>query len=156
MMPLEGIAGEHLLEIVETATREFGTVFVDLPTNWTNWSLSLVARSQLVVLVIELTVASLHRARRQLDLLKSQDLSDVEVRVVVNRYDKRMARTVSVADARKALGREIAYTIANDFPLVRAAIDRGVPIHEVKRKTALEHDLQRLDAGIAAALHLER
>jgi pilus assembly protein CpaE len=80
----------------------------------------------------------------------------VEVRVVVNRYDKRMARTVSVADARKALGREIAYTIANDFPLVRAAIDRGVPIHEVKRKTALEHDLQRLDAGIAAALHLER
>jgi pilus assembly protein CpaE len=156
MMPLEGIAGEHLLEIVETATREFGTVFVDLPTNWTNWSLSLVARSQLVVLVIELTVASLNRARRQLDLLKSQDLGDTEVRVVVNRYDKRMARTVSLADARKALGRDVAYTVANDFPLVRAAIDRGVPIQQVKRKTALEQDLNLLDAGIAAALHLER
>jgi pilus assembly protein CpaE len=156
MMPLEGIAGEHLLEIVETATREFGTVFLDLPTNWTNWSLSLVARSQLVVLVIELTVASLHRARRQLDLLKSQGLVDVEVRIVVNRYDKKMARTVSLADARNALNRDIAYTVANDFPLVRAAIDRGVPIHEVKRKTVLEQDLNKLDAGIAAALHLER
>jgi pilus assembly protein CpaE len=156
MMPLEGIAGEHLLEIVETATREFDTVFVDLPTNWTNWSLSLVARSQLVVLVIELTVASLHRARRQLDLLRSQDLGDMEVRVVVNRYDKRLARTVSLADARKALGRDISNTIANDFPLVRAAIDRGIPIHEVKRKTALEHDINSLDSAIAAALHLER
>lgn len=156
MMPLEGMSNEHVLRIVEIATREFGTVFVDLPTNWTNWSLSLVARSQLIVLVVELTVASLHRARRQLDLLRSQDLGEMEVRVVVNRFDKRLARTVSLADARKALGRDISNTIANDFPLVRAAIDRGVPIHEVKRKTALEHDINSLDSGIAAALHLER
>ena len=35
--------------------REFGTVFVDLPTNWTNWSLSLLARSDLVLLVTEMT-----------------------------------------------------------------------------------------------------
>ena len=59
MMPLEGISSEHMLRIVDMATREFGTVFVDLPTNWTNWSLSLVARSDLVVLVTELTVAGL-------------------------------------------------------------------------------------------------
>jgi len=57
MMPLEGISSEHLTQIVDLATREFGTVFVDLPTNWTNWSLSLVARSDLVLLVTELSVA---------------------------------------------------------------------------------------------------
>ena len=62
MMPLEGIPNEQLLQIVELAAREFGTVFVDLPTNWTNWSLSLVARSDLVLLVTELTVAGLNRA----------------------------------------------------------------------------------------------
>jgi len=155
MMPLEGIAGDHVLEIVETATREFGTVFVDLPTNWTNWSLSLVARSELVILVTELTVAGLNRARRQLDLLRSQDL-DVEVRVVVNRFDKAMARTVSLADAQRAIGREVNYLVANDFPLMREAIDRGIPIHEIKRKTALARDLDALDSGIAAALKLER
>lgn len=155
MMPLEGIAGDHLLEIVETAEREFGTVFVDLPTNWTNWSLSLVARSDLVILITELTVASLNRARRQLDLLKSQDLG-VELRIIVNRYDKAMARMVSLDDARRVLGREVAYTIANDFPLMRAAIDRGLPLHEIKRKSVLARDLDVLDEGIAAALGLER
>ena len=74
MMPLEGISDEHMMRIAEMATREFGTVFIDLPTNWTNWSLSLVARSDLIVLVTELTVAGLNRARRQLSLLQSQDL----------------------------------------------------------------------------------
>ena len=156
MMPLEGIPSEHLLQIVELATREFGTVFVDLPTNWTNWSLSLVARSDLVLLVAELTVAGVNRARRQLNLLQSQDLGGVDVRIVVNRYEKTLARTVRPSHVREALGRDIAFTVSNDFPLMRAAIDRGVPISEVRHKTALGKDLDMLDAGIAAALELER
>jgi pilus assembly protein CpaE len=156
MMPMEGMNGDHVLRIVDIATHEFGSVFVDLPTNWTNWSLSLVARSDLVILVTELTVAGMHRARRQLDLLNSQDLGNLEVRVLVNRYDKVLARTVGLSDAAKALGREVSYTVANDFPLMRSAIDRGIPISEIRRKTALGKDLDTLDAGIAAALRLER
>src|SRR5207248_9476220 len=154
MMPLEGIPNEQLLQIVELAAREFGTVFVDLPTNWTNWSLSLVARSDLVLLVTELTVAGLNRAKRQLSLLDSQDLGNLDVRVVVNRFEKNLARTIRQADVRAALGRDIAYTISNDFPLVRASIDQGVPINEIKRKSPLGKDLDVLDAGIAAVLGL--
>ena len=111
MMPLEGLSNEHLMQIVELAAREFGTVFVDLPTNWTNWSLSLVARSDLVLLVTELTVAGLNRAKRQLNLLESQDLDGLEVRVVVNRYEKSLSRTIRPSDVREALGRDVAYTV---------------------------------------------
>jgi pilus assembly protein CpaE len=156
MMPLEGVSSDHLLQIVDLATREFGTVFVDLPTNWTNWSLSLVARSDLTLLVTELTVAGVNRAKRQLNLLKSQDLGDLHIRVIVNRFDKGMARTIRLADVREALGRDIAYTVSNDFQLMRSAIDRGVAISDLRRKSALGRDLDLLDAGIAAALDLER
>jgi len=131
-------------------------VFVDLPTNWTNWSLSVVAQSDLALLITEQTVAGINRAKRQLTLLESQDLSNVEVRVIVNRFEKSLARTVRPADVRNALGRDVAYAIANDFPLMRSAIDRGVPIDELKRKSALGKDLDALDAGVAAALGLER
>jgi pilus assembly protein CpaE len=156
MMPLEGMPSEHILRIVDLATHEFGTVFVDLPTNWTNWSLSLVARSDLVLLVTELTVAGVNRAKRQLNLLASQDLGGLDVRVVINRYDKALAKIVRPADVTHALGRDIAYTVSNDFPVMRAAIDRGVPIDQIRRKTALSKDLNSLNAGIAAALGLER
>jgi pilus assembly protein CpaE len=156
MMPLEGVSADHLLQIVDIATREFGTVFLDLPSNWTNWSLSLVARSDLVLLVTELTVAGLNRAKRQLRLLESQDLNNLDVRVIANRYDKSQARTIRPSDVHEALGRDISYTISNDFPLMRAAIDRGVPIGDIKRKSAIAKDLTVLDAGIAAALGLER
>jgi len=156
MMPLEGISSEHLTQIVDLATREFGTVFVDLPTNWTNWSLSLVARSDLVLLVTELSVAGLNRAKRQLRLLDSQDLGGLDVRVIVNRFDKSQSRTIRPADVREALGRDVAYTVSNDFLLMRAAIDRGVPIGDIKRKSAVAKDLETRDVGLAAALGLER
>jgi pilus assembly protein CpaE len=156
MMPLEGLTSDHVVDIVDLASREYGTVFVDLPTNWTNWSLSLLARSDLVLLITELTVASLNRAKRQLALIESQDLGLLDVRVVVNRFEKSQTRFIRTSDVRTALGRDIAYTIGNDFPLMRAAIDQGVPISEIKRKSALGKDLDILDAGIAAALNLER
>jgi pilus assembly protein CpaE len=109
-----------------------------------------------VLLVTELTVAGLHRARRQLDLLQEQGIDNVELRVVVNRFEKSLFRTVKPIDVQKVLGREVAYTVANDQPLIDAAIDRGVLIDEIKRKSALSRDLDALDNGLAAALGLER
>lgn len=156
VMPLDAVSNDHVLQIVEIATREFGTVFIDLPANWTNWSLSLVARSDLVLLITELTVAGLARAKRQLELLESQDLESIDVRVIVNRYEKSLARNIRPSDVKQALGREVGYNIANDFPLMRAAIDRGVPISEIKRNSALGRDLDALNAGIATAFGLER
>lgn len=156
MMPLESLSSDQLLQIVELAAREFGTVLVDLPTNWTNWSLSLLARSDVILLVTEMTVPSLFRARRQLDLIKSQDLEDLDVRVVVNRYEKGLLKTIRVADVCETLGRDVSFTVANDHALMCAAIDRGVPIAEIKRKSSLAKDLDVLDAGLATALGLER
>lgn len=156
MMPLESIPNEQLLQIVDLATREYRTVFVDLPTNWTNWSLSLVARSDLILLVTEMTVAGLNRARRQLNLLQSQDLGILDIRIVMNRVDKSMSRSIRPTDVRETLGREVAFSVSSDVSLMRAAIDRGVPIDEIKRKSGLAKDFDILDAGIAAALELGR
>ncbi|HMI41020.1 MAG TPA: pilus assembly protein CpaE, partial [Sphingomicrobium sp.] len=156
MMPLEALSNELALSIVELAMREFGTVFIDLPTNWTNWSLSLLARSDLTLMVTEMSISSLHRARRQLNLIASQDLTNLDVRVIVNRFEKGMFKSVQPSDVADVLGQDIAFTVANDHATMSAAIDRGVPIEEIKRKSALSRDLSLIDAGVAAALGLER
>ena len=156
MMPLEGISSEHLIDIVDLAAREFGTVFVQLPTNWTNWSLSVLAKSDLVLLVTELSVTSLHRARRQLDLIANQDLAALDVRIVVNRFEKGLFKTIKPADVQQTLGRAIGSTIANDHAVMSAAVEQGVPISAIKRRSSVGKDIESLDAGIAAALRLDR
>ncbi|WP_294122153.1 pilus assembly protein CpaE [Sphingomonas sp.] len=156
IMPLELLTSDQLLAIMDIAVAEFGTVFVDLPTNWTNWSLSLLARSDLVLLVTELRVPSLHRARRQLDLLVEQDLTNLDVRVVINRAEKGFFRTLSEADAERVLRKPVSYCIANDHETMSQAIDRGISIDQVKRKSSLCRDFDALERGVAGALGLER
>jgi pilus assembly protein CpaE len=53
------------------------------------------------------------------------------------------------------LRRPVAFTIANDHETMNQAIDRGIPISEVRRKSPLARDIEALDKGLAAALGLE-
>lgn len=156
MLPLESVTNEHVFGIVERAQSEFGTVFLDLPANWTNWSLSLVARADLVFLITDLTVPGLHRARRQLDFLEQQDVGSADVRVLVNRHEKKMFSSLKSSDVRTALGREASYLIANDPEVLQAAVDQGVPISEIKKRSAIGRDLDVLSADLAATLRRER
>lgn len=156
IMPLDSLDSEHAFRILDLAKAEFGTVFVDLPMNWTNWSLSLIGRADMVLMVTELSIPSLNRARRQLDLLKNQGLGNIDVRVVVNRFEKGLFKKLTRSDVENALGHEIAYTVCNDHATMSEALERGVPIAEVRKRSALGKDLDTLDAGLAGALGLDR
>ena len=156
LMPVEGHSADDFIRIVDTAAREFGTIFVELPTNWTNWSLSLLARSDLVLVVAELSVTSINRARRQLELLRNEGLGELEYRIVINRFDKNQLRSIRLSDVTDALGYSITQTVTNDPAIMRTASDRGVTIDDVKRKSAVGKDIDSLDSTIAAALGLER
>ena len=153
---LDAMDVDQAIALVEAATKEFGTVFVDLPTNWTDWSLSLLARSDLVVMVCELSIASLHRAKRQLDLISAQDLGHLDVRIAGNRFEKGLFKNVTREDAERVLGRPVSYTLANDHSTMRAAIEQGIPVAEIRRKGALNKDLKALETDVAARLGLER
>jgi pilus assembly protein CpaE len=155
IMPLETLNSEQALQMVDNAMREFGTVFLDLPHNWTNWSLSLLARADTVLLVTELRIASLHRARRQLDLIASQDLGELDVRVVINRAEKGLFRSIKATDVERVLGRPISYTVANDHETMSTAIERGVPVAEIRRRGPLARDLEVIAAGVAETLAVE-
>jgi pilus assembly protein CpaE len=65
-------------------------------------------------------------------------------------------RKFRASDIRAALGCDIAYTVADDEPTMRAAIDQGVPISEIKRKSVIGRDIDALENGLAAALGMER
>lgn len=147
IVPLESVSADQVLNIVELAAHEFDTVYLDLPGNWTNWSLSLVARSDAVLLVVEATIASLRQAKRQLALMRSQGLSDAPIHVVVNRVEKRLFRAISLTDVERALGHSVSYSIANDFNLVSTALDQGVLISEIKAASKVAKDIGEIVNG---------
>lgn len=148
MMPLEAVSTDQICDIVHLATMEYGTVFVDLPSDWTNWSLSLVARSQIIFLVVELTIASLRQAQRQLALLHSLGVDPAAIQIVVNRVEKRMFKQIDLRDAAETLGRPIGFSVTSDFGLMNTALNRGMMLRDIQRKNAIDRDLAKILDGI--------
>lgn len=147
IMPLESVSADQIFDVVDLATRNYGMIFADLPGNWTNWSLSLMARSDVILLVVELTIASLRQAQRQLALLRNQGVLDGRLQIVVNRVQKKLFRTIDLSDAERALNHPVAFSIANDFPLVSTALDQGVLLDEIKPKNRISRDIGEILDG---------
>ena len=141
MMPIEAVNADQILRIIDLARQQYDYVVIDLPTNWTNWALSLVARSTAIFLIVELSVGSLRQAKRQLQLLDSQGISGSHVHVVANRVEKRLFRAIDLESASQALGHPVELSIHNDHPLVRAAHDQGVLIQQIRAKSKIVGDI---------------
>lgn len=144
MMPIEAFNADQILRVMDLARQQYDYVVIDLPTNWTNWALSLVARSTAIFLIVELSVCSLRQAKRQLQLLNSQDINGSHVHVVANRVEKKLFRAIDLDSASLALGHPVELSIHKDQPLVRAAHDQGVLIQHIRANSKIVGDIAAL------------
>lgn len=149
IMPTDVVTPEQVDAIVGMGAREFGTLFVDLPHDWTDWSLSILARSDTILLVCDLSVASLHQAKRKLELLRQQGIGDDSLVIVMNKVTKGLFKSVNLQDATRILGRPAAYTLADDDETVGAALNQGQLVSAVNPRSRFTKDLQALAAALA-------
>jgi pilus assembly protein CpaE len=117
---------------------------VDLPESWTPWSYKVLEESNLVVLVTQLTVAGVRRARRQIDTMMANGLEHVPVKVALNRYEKSWTKNVNLKEAEKALGRPFDFLIPSDFRTVSEALDQGVAFEKVKKKSKVGGGVEKM------------
>lgn len=154
IVSLDTVLPEHIDRMLSLAAQAFDIVLVDLPGAWTAWSMRVVEVADLTVLVTSLTVPGIHQARRQSEIITANGFSD-RLRVVVNRVVHPMFGKVDLAETQSLLGRRIDYTVANDYPTVSAAIDRGKPLAAIKSRSRVEKDVRSMVAGLAATLQSE-
>lgn len=142
--PLETIDTDQLLRVLEVLRKHFSYVVLDLPANWTNWTLSAAVSSNVVLLVVELSVTSLRQARRRLELFRSVGIPADHVAIVVNRVERRLFKAIGLDDVENTLHRPALASIALDEPTVSAAQDQGRLVTSLHRKSRFGSDIGRL------------
>lgn len=131
VQPLDAITPDASIRLVEAARREYDHVLVDLPPVWTNWSRAVLATSDGIALILELTVPAVRHARRQIETLADEHLEHIPVTVIANRVATGLfAKGITVKEAEKALGRAIDLAVPFD-PKIPEAVNVGQPLAEV-------------------------
>ncbi|HEU5018299.1 MAG TPA: response regulator receiver protein [Pseudolabrys sp.] len=132
----------RLLDLVSS---HFEYVVFDMPRTWFSWTDSVLLGSNRLFIVSETTVPGMRHARQLLVAIKERLGDGTDPQVIVNRFQQRMfASGLRRGDLDAALGEAFVATIPNDYQLVREAIDRGVPLDEVKPGNKITAELKKL------------
>jgi pilus assembly protein CpaE len=132
----------RLLDLVSS---NFDYVVFDMPRTWFSWTDSVLLGSNNLYVVCEATVPGLRHAKRLVEAIHERLGDGPKPQVIVNRFEQRLfASGLRKADVEQVLGDSLATCIPNQYGLVREAIDRGVPIDEVKPGNTITSTLKKL------------
>lgn len=150
ILPLEALTPDFVSRLIDLAAEIYDVVLIDLPGAWVSWSLAALQKSDVIALVTGVSVAGIHQARRQLELLDANGLAD-RLRLVANQVSMPLFGHPDLSEAEKLLRRHFAYAVADDSQTMSTALDEGRRIGSVKMKSRLEKDLRYLVALLAEA-----
>jgi pilus assembly protein CpaE len=106
----------------------FGYDFIVVDTAWTDGEAACgeLLKADVLYVPLHLTLPSLSRTSRLLDVLHRQDpATDERIRLVANRVVK--DSTIGVPEAAEVLGRDIAWAVPEDTAAARGARAHGAP-----------------------------
>jgi pilus assembly protein CpaE len=131
----------RLLDLVSS---NFDYVVFDMPRTWFSWTDSVLLGSNQIFIVSEATVPGLRHAKQLTAAIKSRLGDAPKPQVIVNRFNQKLFSSgLTKNDLQQVLGETFAAAIPNDYALVREAIDRGVPLEEVKPGNKITQQMKK-------------
>jgi pilus assembly protein CpaE len=133
--------------LLDLVSAHFDYVVFDMPRTWFSWTDSVLLGSNNLFIVSETTVPSLRHAKQLVAAIKERLGDGPNPQVIVNRFEHRMFSSgLRRGDLVQTLGDAFVAAIPNDYSLVREAIDRGIPLDEVKPGNKITAALKKMMA----------
>ena len=124
--PTGDIDPDTVLGLLQLARTHYDCVVLDLPADWTNWSLSAACACDELFLIVEQSMRSLRRASRTIALLGSVDIPQARMHLIVNRFEKRMFGGIDLAQVERTLGVPTAVAVPFQKSGLSEAQDNGI------------------------------
>jgi pilus assembly protein CpaE len=132
----------RLLDLVSS---NFDYVVFDMPRTWFSWTDSVLLGSNKLFIVTETTVPGLRHAKQLVEAIRERLGDGPQPQVIINRFEQKLfSAGLRRSDVEQAIGEAFAASIPNHYNLVREAIDRGVPLDEVKPGNKITAQLKKL------------
>ena len=132
----------RLLDLVSS---HFDYVVFDMPRTWFSWTDSVLLGSNKLFIVSETTVPGLRQAKQLVEAIRERLGDSPKPQVIINRFVQKMfSPGLRRSDIEQAIGDAFLACIPNDYALVREAIDRGVPLEEVKKGNLITAQLKQI------------
>ena len=136
---------DMVTRLLDLVSSNFDYVVIDMPRTWFSWTDNVLLGSNKLFIISEMTIPSLRQAKQLVSAIRERLGEEPQPQVIVNRFEQRMfAAGLKRADVKQALGEDFVAAVPNHYRIVREAIDRGIPLEEVKPGNQITAELKRL------------
>jgi pilus assembly protein CpaE len=126
---LDGVPPEVVSHLMALACERYDCVLIDLPLSWTRWYGDILAGSNRIFLVNQLTVDAVNQAHLFLEQIKGGRAAQTPLTVVLNRFRRSLwRRGLKLREVERAIGRKAEWLIPSDYRLFSEAANHGMPI----------------------------
>jgi Flp pilus assembly CpaE family ATPase len=153
--PIDALDPPQVEALIKTLKSMFDYVVVDLPRALVSWLEPLLAETDELIIVTDMTVPSVRATRRLMDFVLA-DNQQLKIEVVINHEKKPMLQKEHHKEASRALDVTFTYWIPDDPKAAREAVDVGKPVSEVAGRSELAKAIGVLAKGTIAAFPKER
>ena len=148
---------EVVVRMLDLVSAYFDNVVIDMPRTWFPWTETVLLGSNKLYIVSEMTVPCLRHTQRLVQAILQQTNKQIKPNVIVNRFEKRTFENgIRQADVEEVLGEHFAGGVSNNYRLVREAVDRGVPLHQIDPNANVIQDLRKIILPEEAAVSVEK
>ncbi|RMD47675.1 MAG: pilus assembly protein CpaE [Alphaproteobacteria bacterium] len=149
-LPLDFIAKEDVVRLLDHAKRHYDFVVVDMPTTLVTWSETVLQAADVYFALIELDMRSAQNALRFIRTLKAEELPFEIVRYVLNRAPGRtdLSGRSRVRKLAESLDIAIEVQLPDGGKAVTNANDQGLTLAEAAHKNALRREIHKLAKSI--------
>jgi pilus assembly protein CpaE len=144
ILPLDALTPTTAANLLSVARKCFDFTIVDMPHAWASWTHPVLSASDMIVLVMEPTVTSVHRSQSTLSAIRSLEVDDVPLALVANKIESTMTAKQRLSEASEALKLEIAVSVRADTKNMDEARNRGVFLKDVSDRSPALKDMRQL------------
>lgn len=141
----DSVPADVVSHLMALACETYDCVIVDLPLNWTRWSVEVLAGSNRIFLAVQLTVVAVKQAHLFFEQIKETNAAKTSVSVILNRYRRSWwRRGLKLREVEKALGRKVDYFVPSDYRLFSEAANHGMPIGKFHAGSGAEKQIGKI------------
>lgn len=146
----EEVTAEQINAVLTVLRATFEYVIIDTTTSFDSKTLTALDLADHILLVTMVNLPSIRSSQRLLNLFERLGYDSQKIKLLVNRYMP--GEEITVEDVEETLEHPIFWKIPNNYPVVMAAINRGIPISMVENSRPMEKNFQDLAHKLSGVL----
>ena len=129
MEDAEELTAEQINEVLTVLRASFEFVVVDTTTSFDSKTLTALDLADDILLVSIINLPSIRSSQRLLNLFERLGYDPQKVKLVINRYIA--DEEIDVEDVEDTLEHPVYWKIPNNYSVIMASINRGIPIYQI-------------------------